>query len=87
MARIVKSNFLFLDSFRRFHFFCGMTNDRFCSEALRMHSLESLLLDHLHAIGYRRVVFHSRRKQIHFFDAVSYNWLAPRHCGSPHPLP
>ncbi|MBF0584608.1 MAG: hypothetical protein HQL80_10305 [Magnetococcales bacterium] len=72
-----KDNFMFLECFSRFHFLCGMTGDRFCSDSLRMHNLESLLLDHLRAIGYRRVVFHSRRKQIHFLDAESYQLARP----------
>ena len=62
---------LFTDPSKRVYALYGNTGDYFCTPQLRELDLSGWLLLHLKSLGYRRLVFYSPRKKIHFLDAES----------------
>ncbi|CRI67787.1 Protein CfxQ (modular protein) [Thiocapsa sp. KS1] len=62
---------LFTDPSKRIYALYGNTGDYLCTPQLRELDLSSWLLAHLKSLGYRRVVYYSPRKKIHFLDAES----------------
>ena len=62
---------LFADPTKRIFALYGNTGDYFYTPQLRELDLSTWLLLHLKSMGYRRVVFYSPDKKLHFIDAES----------------
>ena len=57
---------------QRFFFVVGKTKDTFIDEALNKFDVESLLYNHLHELGYERIMFYSKTQKIFCYDETSY---------------
>lgn len=55
----------------------GMTTDIFCSSSTLLHSLESLLLLQLRELGFRRIVYYSASKKLHWLDNGTAELCSP----------
>lgn len=70
-------NSFFTQTYQRFFFLIGHTDDEFCPAALGLLSLEELLHRHLRALGYRRIVYFNARQKIYFLDIESRRLARP----------
>jgi SpoVK/Ycf46/Vps4 family AAA+-type ATPase len=62
---------LFAEHQRRVFALYGNTDDQFATPQLRLMNLEQWLLDYLKSRGYRRVLFYSPIKKLHWLDKES----------------
>lgn len=60
---------------RRLLYLMGMATDSFCTSSTLTHSLESLLLLQLREQGFKRIVYYSASKKLHWMDIET-----ARHC-------
>ena len=67
----------FTDTYQRFFFLHGHTNDEFCPPNLGILTLEEVLHQHLHQLGYQRIIFYNGRQKIYFHDHDSQQLSRP----------
>lgn len=65
----------FKDTFKRFFFLYGNTEDDFCSADLKLYHFEKFLFYHLKSLGYDIIAFYNAKYKIFTYEKSSYDLI------------